>query len=220
MEEKQTTRSSRVRKEKPSQIPIAILLLVGIVLFGFYLREPKLVLYWIFGISFGIILQRSRFCFTAAFRDPVLTGSTSITRSVLLGLGLSSIGFGALKYMSGDNTKLLTAGIDPISILLVIGAILFGIGMVIAGGCASGTLMRFGEGFEMQWLSFVFFVTGSGIGAWSMNYLEPMMKDYSVKVFLPDIFGWVGAFVVQFLIMLVIYIIAVRWQVKKLGSAE
>ncbi len=42
---------------------------------------------------------------------------------------------------------------------------MFGIGMVIAGGCASGTLMRVGEGFAMQMLSLLFFVIGSLIGA-------------------------------------------------------
>lgn len=218
MEENKRTRTKR--PEKPSQIPYALILIAALVGFGIYLKEPKLVLYWIFGLSFGIILQRSRFCFTAAFRDPVLTGGTSITRAVLLTISLATIGFGAYKYVNIENTKILHANVYPISILLVIGAILFGIGMVIAGGCASGTLMRFGEGFEMQWLSFVFFVLGSGIGAWSMNYLEPTLGKASVKIFMPDVFGWVGAFIVQFAIILAIYLIALKWQYKKLQNYE
>ncbi|CAM3232573.1 YeeE/YedE thiosulfate transporter family protein [Streptobacillus felis] len=212
-------RKSR-RKEKPSQIPYALILLACLVGFGFYLKEPKLVLYWIFGLAFGIILQRSRFCFTAAFRDPVLTGGTSITRSVLWTISLATVGFTAYKYINQENAKILMANVYPISILTVVGAILFGIGMVIAGGCASGTLMRFGEGFEMQWLSFVFFVFGSVIGAWAMSYLEPATASTSIKVFLPDVFGWVGALVVQFIIILSIYVIALKWQLKKIGSYE
>lgn len=208
------------RPEKPSQIPFALILLAAIIGFAFYLKDAKLVLYWIFGISFGMILQRSRFCFTAAFRDPILTGSTSITRAVLLTISLATIGFTAYKYVNMENEKILYANVYPISILLVIGAILFGIGMVIAGGCASGTLMRFGEGFEMQWLSFAFFVLGSGIGAWCMNYLEPTIGSVNAKVFMPDIFGWVGALVVQFLIILGIYIIALKWQYKKMNNYE
>ena len=42
---------------------------------------------------------------------------------------------------------------------------MFGIGMVISGGCASGTLMRVGEGFTMQILSLVFFYCGFPSGA-------------------------------------------------------
>ena len=49
----------------------------------------------------------------------------------------------------------------PVSFATVIGAFIFGIGMVIAGGCASGTLMRVGEGFTMQILALFFFIVGS-----------------------------------------------------------
>ncbi|ACZ01190.1 YeeE/YedE thiosulfate transporter family protein [Streptobacillus moniliformis] len=208
------------RKEKPSQIPYALILVICLVGFGFYLKEPKLVAYWIFGVSFGIILQRSRFCFTAAFRDPVLTGGTSITRSVLWAISLATVGFTAYKYVNQENAKILMTNVNAVSILTVVGAILFGIGMVIAGGCASGTLMRCGEGFQMQWLSLVFFIFGSIVGSWAMNYLEPATAAMSIKLFLPDLFGWVGALVVQFIIILSIYVIALKWQLKKIGSYE
>lgn len=217
MEAEKTTRTRTPRKEKPSQIPYALILMACLIGFAFYLKDSKLILYWIFGIAFGMILQRSRFCFTAAFRDPVLTGSTSITRAVLLTISLATIGFAAYKYI---NPEVAMAGVSSISILTAIGAILFGIGMVIAGGCASGTLMRFGEGFEMQWLSFIFFVLGSGIGSWAMNYLEPAVEPMAVKIYLPDMFGFVGAFIVQFVIILAIYILALKWQMKKIGSYE
>lgn len=217
MESEKITRTRTSRKEKASQIPYALILMACLIGFAFYLKDSKLILYWIFGISFGMILQRSRFCFTAAFRDPVLTGSTSITRAVLLAISLAMIGFAAYKY---TNPEVAMSGVSSISILTAVGAILFGIGMVIAGGCASGTLMRFGEGFEMQWLSFVFFVLGSGIGSWVMNYLEPAVEPMSVKIYLPDMFGFVGAFIVQFAIILAIYVLALKWQMKKIGSYE
>lgn len=219
-DEIKTTRSKR--KPKPSQIPYALILLVAIIAFGFYLNSPKLVAYWIFGLAFGMVLQRSRFCFTAAFRDPVLTGGTSLTRAVLLTIALATIGFTAYSYqssVSGLGTP-WEGSVEPISVLTAIGGVLFGIGMVIAGGCASGTLMRFGEGFQLQWLSFVFFVFGSFVGAWAMGYLEPLLSSENQKVFLPDKVGWLGALLIQYAIILVIYIIALKWQEKKLGTTE
>jgi len=40
------------------------------------------------------------------------------------------------------------------------------------------------------------------------------------KIFLPDVFGWFGAIVVQGLIIVLLYIAAVKWQQKKMGSIE
>ncbi len=59
-------RVRKPRKPKKSQIPYAILVTILIIAFGSYLAggSNKLPVYWGFGIAFGYILQRSRFCFT------------------------------------------------------------------------------------------------------------------------------------------------------------
>lgn len=212
------------RKPKKSQIPIAILLLIVVISVGFYLNgsSSKLPVYWMFGIAFGYILQRSRFCFTAAFRDPFISGSTSVSRAVLVAVSVASIGFLAIKYapvLAGSETNLNMTGVSPIGLPLALGAVLFGIGMVIAGGCASGTLMRVGEGFTMQILSLVFFVAGSLWGAHDMGFWGKFNEN-APKIFLPDVFGWFGAIVVQGAIVVLLYIAAVKWQQKKMGSAE
>lgn len=211
-------RKNSVRK-KPfkSQIPFALLLIVILVAFGFYLDDVKLISYLIFGVAFGIILQRSRFCFTAAFRDPVITGNTSLTRAVFLAISVGTAGFSALSIYSvlSGGKPMGTDSVEPLSILTIIGGVLFGIGMVIAGGCASGTLMRFGEGFQLQWISFIFFIFGSVAGAWAMGFLEPMVIKQKVSVYLPEHLGWIGALVFQFTLIGIIYVAAVRWQKKK-----
>ncbi|GLC78586.1 YeeE/YedE thiosulfate transporter family protein [Lacrimispora brassicae] len=217
-------RVRKPRKPKKSQIPYAILVTILIIAFGFYLAggNSKLPVYWGFGIAFGYILQRSRFCFTAAFRDPCITGSTSVTRAVLVAVAVGSVGFWAIKYssaMANAESNLSMSGVAPIGLPLMIGAVLFGIGMVIAGGCASGTLMRVGEGFTMQMLSLVFFIAGSFWGAHDMNFWSKFNEN-APKIFLPNVFGWFGAIVVQGLIIVLLYIAAVKWQEKKMGSAE
>ncbi|RCX20384.1 hypothetical protein DFP94_103108 [Fontibacillus phaseoli] len=217
-------RNRAPRKPKKSQLPIALLVTILVVGFGFYLNQynDKMVVYLLFGLSFGVILQRSRFCFTASLRDPCITGSTSVTRAVLIACSLATIGFTAIKYsaFAGGNPIPGMDNVGQISFALVIGAVLFGIGMVIAGGCASGTLMRVGEGFTMQMLSLVFFVIGSLWGAHDMGWWRANVIKESPSVFLPDVFGWLGALLVQFLIILLLYIAAVKWQEKKMGSAE
>lgn len=217
-------RTRAPRKPKKSQIPIAIVATLAVIAIGFWLASinVKLPVYWGFGIAFGYILQRSRFCFTAAFRDPCITGSTSVTRAVLAAIGLATVGVAALKYNSvlkGGETNLAMVGVTYIGIPLMLGAIVFGIGMVISGGCASGTLMRVGEGFTMQILSLFFFVIGSLVGANNMGFWGKLNEN-APKIFLPNVLGWFGSLVVQLLIIVLLYIAAVKWQEKKMGSIE
>ena len=210
-------KANSVRK-KPfkSQIPHALVLIALLIGLGFYLNDAKLVKYLIFGVVFGMILQRSRFCFTAAFRDPVITGSTSLTRAVFLAIAVGTIGFSALSLysISTGGKPMGTDSVAPLSILTVIGGVMFGIGMVTAGGCASGTLMRVGEGFQLQWVALLCFMLGSVAGAWAMGFLAPLGKA-NVKIYLPDHLGWAGALIFQFTLIGIIYIAAVRWQKKK-----
>ena len=205
-------------RKKPfkSQIPHALVLIALLIGLGFYLNDAKLVKYLIFGVVFGMILQRSRFCFTAAFRDPVITGSTSLTRAVFLAIAVGTIGFSALSLysISTGGKPMGTDSVAPLSILTVIGGVMFGIGMVTAGGCASGTLMRVGEGFQLQWVAVLCCMLGSVAGAWAMGFLEPLGKA-NIKVYLPDHLGWAGALIFQFTLIGIIYIAAVRWQKKK-----
>jgi len=214
-------RSSRTRsrKKKKNQLPIGIALLVLIVAFGIYLgtRNEQLVLFWVTGLAFGYILQRARFCFTAAMRDPFLTGGTNLSKAVLLAFAITSIGFLAIKY--GAHAQGLPipgqAYIAPVSLATAIGAFMFGIGMVISGGCASGTLMRVGEGFTMQLLSLFFFVVGSLWGAYDFGWWKLNVILKGKAVFLPDLFGWLGAIIIQLLIIALLWIAADKWANRK-----
>ncbi len=211
--------SSRSKRKKKNQLPAGlaigiVLMLLGVVI---SLINERMGLFWFTGIAFGFILQRSRFCFTASMRDPSLTGSTSVTRAVLIAFALTSIGFWAIKY--GAHLKGLPipgqSYVVPVSFATVIGAFMFGIGMVIAGGCASGTLMRVGEGFVMQILSLLFFVIGSLWGAHDFGWWKLNTISSGKAVFLPDVLGWGGALVVQLLIIVFLFIAADKWEHRK-----
>ncbi|QUH30016.1 YeeE/YedE thiosulfate transporter family protein [Vallitalea guaymasensis] len=213
---------SRRRKPKKNQIPIGILVLIFIAVIGVLLglKTNNTLLFWMTGILFGFILQKARFCFTASMRDPYLTGSTSITRAVLIAFAVTTIGFTAIKYGYFKNGLPIPGMgyVVPISFATVIGAFLFGIGMVIAGGCASGTLMRVGEGFWMQLLSLVFFVVGSLWGAHDFGWWKLNVISKGKAIFLPDVFGWLGAVIIQLLIILFLYIAAVKYEKAKANS--
>lgn len=178
--------------------------------------------FWFTGLAFGFILQKTRFCFTAAMRDPYLTGGTNLTKAVLIALAITSLAFWAIKY-GAFNRGLPIPGqsfVVPISLSTVVGGFIFGIGMVISGGCASGTLMRVGEGFLMQVLSLAFFVIGSVLGAMTMGWWTVSFIARARSVFLPDVFGWFGAIALQLVTILLLWIAADKFAKSRQKAKE
>ena len=222
--------SQTPRKEKPSQLPFAVLLLILVVAFGYYLVEilhlPRMGLQWAIGMALGLTLQRARICFTAALRDPILTGGTNLTKALVIGLTVGTLGFAAIQmggyFKAGqmaDAIKL--SSVDPVGLHTVVGGILFGIGAVIAGGCASGTLMRMGEGFAQQWIVFPFFVAGSAIGAASWPvWKSALLVDMTDTVYLPEALGgFVPGLAVQFSLLFGVWLLADWWGRRKTGAS-
>lgn len=227
MAEQNTTaasrRSSVNRKPKKNQIPFGFLTVAFIIVVAIFLNvkaSSTVSFFWITGSIFGFILQKGRFCFTASMRDPYLTGSTSITRAVIVAFAVTTIGFTAIKYgyAVADLPVPGMSYVVPISPATFIGAFIFGIGMVIAGGCASGTLMRVGEGFIMNMIAFLFFIVGSLWGAHDFGWWKEVFISKGPSVFLPDIFGWLGAVVLQLLVLLALYVLAEKYEKKRSGS--
>ena len=214
--------SASRRKPKKNQIPLGVALVAVVVLIGIALgmKNPTLALFWTTGICFGAILQKGRFCFTASMRDPYLTGGTSITRAVLIAFAITTLGFAAIKYgYAAQGLSVPGMGyVVPISFATLIGAFIFGVGMVIAGGCASGTLMRVGEGFHMQLISLIFFVIGSLWGAHDFGWWKYNVISKGKAIFLPDVFGWAGAIIVQLAIIGLLYVAAEKYEEKRKAS--
>lgn len=211
----------RQTKKKSSQLPyaivvIALAIIVCIISFNY---NTSYSLLWIIGIFIGITLQRSRFCFAASFRDPVLVGSTSILRAIIIALIVSTIGFAIIQHMSiGDIQNLdistIPGQIKPVGIHTIVGAIIFGIGMVIAGGCASGTLMRIGEGFQLQLVVLIGFIIGSLMGARTFEFWHKVFVLNSPTVYFPQYVGFPMAVIGQIVVLIILYYLA-SWYHKK-----
>ncbi len=101
------------------------------------------------GMFFGFALQRGRFCMNSAFRDPLVFKDFTILKAVALALIVQMIGFHVISYLG--IVELAPKTFYPFG--TIIGGFVFGIGMVIAGGCASGTAYRVGEGMVSSMLA-------------------------------------------------------------------
>lgn len=213
-------RANRARAGKRvSQVPLGILAGILIVWIGilFLRRSPAAAFFWFTGIAFGFTLQKARFCFTASVRDIFLTGRTRLTKAVLITLAMTSIGFWAMMYgaFQRGNPVPGMGFVAPLGLHTVVGAFVFGVGMALAGGCASGTLVRVGEGFTMQMIALVFFIAGSMIGAAHFRWWDVHSIGTAPRIHLPDLFGWFGSILIQLLIIACLWI-----AVDKYGKAR
>ena len=96
------------------------------------------------GLAFGWALQRGRFCVNSAFRDVVLLRDGTLLRTWALAVVVQLVGLQAL-LLAGEG--LFEPDVPPLwPAANALGGFVFGAGMVLAGGCASGTCYRVGEG--------------------------------------------------------------------------
>jgi uncharacterized membrane protein YedE/YeeE len=123
------------------------------------------------GILFGFALQRGRFCMNSAIRDSILLQDMTLAKSVAIAVLVSMFGFAIMDAAGwiAVNPKPLVWGAN------LVGGIIFGIGMVLAGGCASGITYRVGEGMVGA-LAALIGLAAAGT-ATAMGFLKPV-KDY------------------------------------------
>jgi hypothetical protein len=98
-------------------------------------------------VAFGAIAQRTHFCTMGAVADIVNIGDWSRMRMWVLAIGTAMIGFNAMVAAGWvDAGKSIYAVPRMIWLSNAVGGLLFGIGMVLASGCGSKTLVRIGGG--------------------------------------------------------------------------
>ena len=121
--------------------------IVGLLMLVYLLATQHISqsLLLIIGLLLGYTLFHARFGFTSAFRRMMAVGNGQAMRSHMLMLAVAVtlfapiLAFGTTLF-GGD----VAGYVAPLGVSLVVGAFVFGIGMQLGGGCASGTLYAVG----------------------------------------------------------------------------
>jgi len=152
----------------------------------------------LFGVAFGVIFQRSRFCLVRAFREPFMTGDAEHTRAAALALVISTLGFAILKFTDlKDKSEWVfpAAGAGALA-----GGLAFGVGMTLAGGCGAGSIWRAGEGQVKLWAAIACFALGVSLTRLAAAQAG-LLQQLGAAVFLPSAIGWGGALGLVVLVM-------------------
>ena len=120
---------------------IGFLTLVSVLTYLWSEYYIYLSAYLWFGFIYGMCLQYGRFCFSSAFRDLFAVGVPRMAVGIMIAMVL----FGFVSAFV-TATGMSTFHPAPYGMHSVIAGLIFGVGMVFAGGCASGSLYKSGEG--------------------------------------------------------------------------
>ena len=160
-----------------------------------------------FGFLIGLVMHRSRFCFVRAFRCPFMTGEAEMVKVVAMSLMIYGMGSAVIKWawikepMMGVYHPFLLGSLG--------GGVIFGIGMILAGGCASSTLWRIGEGHLKLVMTLIGFSLTNALTHKVLEAFE--LKDkLGHGIFMPDIFSW-QLVIPLFLIFFICWVFVAIW---------
>lgn len=167
------------------------------------------------GAGLGILFERGRFCFFCIFRDAFEERNTRGVFSILVAIAVGTLGY-ALIYsirLPDPTAGSLPSGahIGPVSPVLVIAGLVFGLGIVISGGCIAGHLYRLGEGSLRALPALAGAVLGFGLGFLTWNPLYRLFLEGAPAPWLPAGGGYGVAVAFQLAVLVGIGVWLLRW---------
>lgn len=126
------------------------------------------------GIIAGYVMHRSDFCMAGAFRDLFLFRSGAMLRPLLLLIVVAALLFEIERQAGLVATPF--PFFAPPTLFSLIGGFVFGLGMVLSGGCVIGVLYKIGGGNRPALLALAGLVLGSGLYAEVHRFVVPLAR--------------------------------------------
>lgn len=144
----------------------------------------------LFGLATGFIMHRSDFCMAGMFRDLFLFRQNFMLRILALAVIASMALFEAARQTGLLLYPFPLFGSSSLANLA--GGVIFGVGMVLAGGCVVGTLYKMGAGSLLSAIAFAGLIAGSTVYAEIHPWWGEFARATTIfkgKVTIPQIMG-------------------------------
>ncbi|MCC6982314.1 MAG: YeeE/YedE family protein [Bauldia sp.] len=212
----ETIAEARVGHPFPARALASAAVLAALLAGAFVLYAPSaearaLSFSLLIGTLFGVVLQRSRFCFFCNFRDfyekREPRGVLAILVALAVGVALYHVVFITWMPVPIEGRLPPTAHVGPVSPVLALAALVFGLGMAVSGSCLSAHLYRLGEGSPTA----PFALLGAGIGfvagflTWNPLFLAVTAR--SPIVWLPHAIGYSGTLVLSLAVIAILAVV-------------
>ena len=170
--------------------------------------EPlKLVLGLVTGILFGVLLQKGQVAKFQKLLGQFLLRDFTVVKIMATAIAVGTLGVHALVTMGAAEIHIQTASLARV----IVGGVLFGVGLAIFGLCPGTSVAACGEGRRDAMIGVLGMFVGAGIYVAAFPALQPMIKSMADfgKVTLPQFTGtspwlWAGGLAVVIAIALAI----------------
>ena len=179
------------------------------------LRQASLFL---IGALLGVALYHGAFGFTGGWRRFAVERRGRHFRAQLMMIGAATIVFIPLLAIGTLFGQSLIGAVAPVGVSVLVGAILFGVGMQLGGGCGSGTLFTVGGGNARMLVTLLFFMVGALIGSAHLPYWLQLPSLPAMS--LGSLFGPIGGIGATLAGLGLIALISVYVEKRKHGRLE
>ncbi|MDN6180516.1 MAG: YeeE/YedE family protein [Halomonas subglaciescola] len=197
-------------------LAIAAIVLGGVLIGALFAANTGLLL--IVGGLFGVVLYHAAFGFTSAWRVFITQRRGRGLRAQMLMLAVAvvlffpALGAGTLGGMPVEGF------VAPLGISVIVGAFLFGLGMQLGGGCASGTLFTAGGGNARMLITLAFFIVGSVMGTAHFSFWQSLPAFRPVS--LVDVAGAGGGMAISLVLFALITVVTLVLEKRRHGELE
>lgn len=158
-------------------------------------RTPRLAVAFGIALLMGVALHHASFGFTAAYRRLLTRREVSAVRAQLVMLAFATLLFAPVLAAGSFAGREVVGAVASAGWQVAAGAFLFGIGMQLANGCASGSLYTAGGGSVRMLAALAAFCAGGFFASLQMGWWQslPVWESRS----LAQIAGWPTAVAIQ-----------------------
>jgi len=198
---------------------LALVLLIGGAAYVADAASGRQAALYLLGAALGLVLYHAAFGFASGWRAFIAEGRGANLRAQMLMLALASAIF--LPVLDGGSLfgRDVVGAVAPAGVSVLVGAFLFGIGMQLGGGCASGTLYAVGGGSGRMVVTLVFFMAGSLLGTANMPWWLAETPSLGA-ISLLDEWGLAGALSAQLGAFALIALATVAIERRRHGSLD
>jgi uncharacterized protein len=160
----ETTTVAAGRRPFDQTLWIAALAAVGMAMYLHATVSWRQAALFAVGVFAGVVLYHAAFGFTTAWRVFISDRRGAGLRAQMIMLAATCIVFFPLLASGSAFGQTLRGSISPAGVGVLAGAFIFGVGMQLGGGCASGTLYSAGGGSTRMLITLAAFIAGSLVG--------------------------------------------------------
>lgn len=140
---------------------------LALALYFAFSGQKLLALGLVFGVIFGVLLERGQICFTSALRDLWLFNNSSMSKAIIAGMALSAV-LTLIFLAQGERTAIT----QITALSTAVGGLLFGLGIVLASACETGMMYRMMEGQLVYFIAFIGNVVGATLLAYGWDHWQ------------------------------------------------